>query len=204
MKFITSIILIAAAIAFFIFFTKPQWVELKANRVEVEKLNIAEQNAKNLKERIDGLQKIRNNISTADADKIQRMIPNNVESVKLIIDFDNMLQAMVKERGTLALYESKANLSSGKVSIENPKIVLNVNASSEDIDTTQLGVADFSFTVALTYADFMDFLKRIEYSTRIFDVQSISFTTSNDNKTTNPNDIIYNFNISLKTYWLKS
>ncbi len=204
MKAITSIILIAAAIAFFVFFTKPQWIQLKANRIEVEKLNIAEQNARKLKERIEGLQKIRNNITTADAEKIQKMIPNNVESVKLIIDFDNMLQAMVKERGTAGLYESKTVSGFGKVSIENPKITLNSNASSEDIDTTQLGVADFSFTVALTYNDFMDFLKRIEYSTRVFDVQSISFTAPNDNKNTNPNEIIYNFNVSLKTYWLKS
>ncbi len=204
MKTIISLILIAASVAFFVFFTKPKWAELKENRVEVEKLNVAQENAKKLKSRIESLQKIRNNISAADSEKIRKMVPDNVENVKLIIDFDNMLQALVSERGTASLYKSANPADSGKISIENPKIAQGNTLIEGGFDASQLGVADFTFSVSLTYADFIEFLKRIETSTRIFDIESISFTTPELAAGKNPNDIVYNFNIALKTYWLKS
>ncbi len=204
MKSIISIILIAASIAFFAFFTKPKWVELKANRVEVEKLSLAQENAKRLKARIESLQNVKNNITEADSEKIKRMVPDNVENVKLIIDFDNMLQSLVTDKGTANLYKSTNPADSGRISIENPKIVQGNTLIEGGFDTSQLGVADFTFTVSLTYGDFIDFLKRIETSTRIFDIESITFTTPQLVAGKNPNDIVYNFNIGLKTYWLKS
>ncbi len=204
MKSIISIILIAASISFFIFFTKPKWAELKANRIEVEKLNIAQENAKKLKSRIDSLLKVKNAITAADTEKIKKMIPDNVENVKLIIDFDNMLQSLVAERGTANIYKLANPADSGKISIENPKITQGTTLIDGGFDASQLGVADFSFTVSLTYNDFMEFLKRIETSTRIFDVESITFSTPTVPAGKNPDEIIYSFNIALKTYWLKS
>lgn len=201
MKAIISIILIAASIAFFMFFTKKQWVELKANRLEVEKLNIAQDNARKLKDKIDSLSKIRSSIVDQD-EKIKKMIPNNVENVKLIIDFDNMLQDLVATNKTESLYKSAGD--TGKISIDNPKITQGTAVVDGSFDATQLGVADFSFSVALTYNDFLDFLKRIETSTRIFDIESISFSTPGSVGTKDPNNIVYTFNIALKTYWLKS
>ncbi len=202
MKAIISIILIAASIAFFVFFTKPQWTELKANRLEVEKLNIAQENAKKLKARIDGLSKIRSSITDQDHEKIKKMIPDNVENVKLIIDFDNMLQDLVAQNKTEALYKSAGD--TGKISIDNPKITQGTTVLDGTFDATQLGVADFSFSVSLTYQDFLDFLRRIENSTRVFDVESISFSAPNASGVKDPNNIVYTFNIALKTYWLKS
>lgn len=201
MKAIISIILIAASIAFFMFFTKKQWVELKANRLEVEKLNIAQDNARKLKDKIDNLSKIRSSIVDQD-EKIKKMIPDNVENVKLIIDFDNMLQDLVATNKTESLYKSAGD--TGKISIDNPKITQGTAVVDGSFDATQLGVADFSFSVALTYNDFLDFLKRIETSTRIFDIESISFSTPSSVGTKDPNNIVYTFNIALKTYWLKS
>lgn len=204
MKSIISIILIAASIAFFVFYTKPEWVKLEANRTEVEKLNIAQENAKKLKLRIESLLAVKNGITEIDTAKIKKMIPDNVENVRLIIDFDNMLQALVVDKGTADLYKSANVADTGKISIENPKISQGNSLVEGAFDPSKLGVADFSFTVALTYGDFLSFLKRIETSTRIFDVESISFSSSAVVPGKNPDEIVYNFNVALKTYWLKS
>lgn len=201
MKSIISIILIIASISFFILFTKPKWIELKTNKAEIEKLNVAQDNAKKLKSRIESLQKIRNSITPEDTEKIKKMIPDSVENVKLIIDFDNMIQALVESKGTGSLYKKNAN---EKISIESPKISIGNVPADGGLDASRVGVVDFSFGVALTYADFMDFLKQIESSTRIFDVESISFSSPSNVIGKNPSDIVYNFNINLKTYWLKS
>ena len=130
------------------------------------------------------------------------MIPDNVENVKLIIDFDNMLQDLVAQNKTEALYKSAGD--TGKISIDNPKITQGTTVLDGTFDATQLGVADFSFSVSLTYQDFLDFLRRIENSTRVFDVESISFSAPNSSGVKDPNNIVYTFNIALKTYWLKS
>lgn len=203
MKSIISIILIAASIAFFIFFTKPKWVELNANKLEVEKLKIAEDNAKNLKTKIDSLLKIKASIKEEDLDKIKKMIPDNVENVKLIIDFDSMLQDLITSKGTASIYRNANSQTTDDFSIENPKISKGNAVIEGGFDSSQLGVADFTFTVSLTYGDFLDFLKRIETSSRIFDIESISFSSPDSKGVRNPDDIVYNFNIALKTYWLK-
>lgn len=204
MKAIISIILIAASIAFFVFFTKPKWVELKANKIEVEKLNIAQENAKMLKTKIDALLKTKSSISEVDLEKIKRMVPDNVENVKLIIDFDTMLQDLIRQKGTADIYKKNNQFESDEFSIEGPKINKGSTSIGGDFDSSQLGVADFTFSVSLTYSDFIDFLKRIETSSRIFDIESISFSAPDLKDSKNPDEIVYNFNIALKTYWLKS
>jgi hypothetical protein len=204
MKAIISIILIAASIAFFVFFTKLEWAELKVNKLEVEKLNIAQENAKILKSKIDALLKIKSSISEADTEKIKRMIPDNVENVRLIIDFDSMLQDLIKQKNTAYIYKKANSTESEEFSIDSPKISKGNTITAGGFDTSQLGVADFTFAVSLTYSDFLDFLKRIETSSRIFDIQSISFTSPDSKDNRNPDEIVYNFNIALKTYWLKS
>ena len=204
MKTVISIILIAASIAFFVFFTKPTWAELKANKLEVEKLNVAQGNAKILKSKINDLLKVKSSITEADIDKIKRMVPDNIENVTLIINFDSMLQDLIRQKGTANIYK-KENLSeSEEFSIDSPKITKGNTLIDGDFDSSQLGVADFTFNVSLTYSDFLDFLKKIETSSRIFDIESISFTAPTGKDSKNPDEIVYDFNIALKTYWLKS
>ncbi len=202
MKIIISIILIAASIAFFVFFTKPQWAQLKENRLEVEKLVIAQENANKLKSKIESLSKVRSSITAKDQEKMLKMLPNNVENVKLIIDFDNMLQDLIEDNKTVSLYNVAGDIS--KISIDNPKISQSTSVIEGNFDVTQLGVADFNFSVSLTYNDFLSFLKRLESSTRIFDIESISFSTPTVAGSKRPDEIVYTFNILLKTYWLKS
>lgn len=202
MKSILSIILIVAAALLFFFFTKPKLAELSASQLEVSQLNIAEAAAKKLEQRIAKLVEANNSISDEDKTKIETMVPNSVENVKLIIDFDKTLQAMTDERGTAALYARNNNGS--KISIENPKVTQSSSVSDGNFDASKLGVVSFSFSVSLTYGDFIEFLRRLEHSTRIIDVESISFSAvSPDSKNSNQNDPIYTFNVGLKTYWLK-
>jgi|GEM_PF-227705 len=205
MKTFTSIILILAGALLFIFFTRPKFADLQAKQLEVKALNLANDNAKNLETKIKDLLAAKNNITAENVMKMDKMLPNNVENVKLIIDFDKMLQSMVEERGTLKLYKSNEITETGskKISIENPKITAG-SIGDTGYDSSRLGVINFSFAVTLTYADFIEFLQRIEHSTRILDVESIAFSTpANQLETSAGKEPIYTFNVVLRTYWLK-
>ncbi len=204
MKTILSIILLLAAALLFFFFTKPKIAELKSQQVEVQRLDAAIANAKKLDSRIENLTKVKNSISQADREKMRVMLPDNVENVKLIIDFDKMLQAMVQERGTAARY--RADGQAGLISIENPRITQAVGDAqlNTTVDASKLGVANVSFSVSLTYSDFMEFLNRIEHSKRIMDIESIEFSSPDVSGAVNGAvDPVYNISISLKTYWLR-
>lgn len=204
MKTFTSIILIVAGILLFVFFTHPKFKELQTNQMEVKSLTTANENAKTLAQKIQTLLDIKKNITTENIDKMNKMLPNTVENVKLIIDFDKMLQSMVEERGTLKLYKSNEITDTGskKISIENPKISPGVSVDS-GYDSLRLGIVNFSFSVTLTYSDFLEFLARIEHSTRIFDVDSITFSAQTNAGNLQSQEPIYTFNVSLRTYWLK-
>lgn len=207
MKSIISLILIAASIVFFIYFTKPKWNELKQNKIEVEQLSVAENNAFKLKQKIDSLLKIKTSISELDLEKINKMIPDNVENIRLIIDFDKMLQDLIDKKGTAYIYRKNNPQNSTEFSIDNPNIVKSDNLVDDSFNASDLGVATFNFSVSLTYGDFLDFLKMIESSVRIFHIESITFSApsnAGDLGLTKPEEIVYNFNVSLKTYWLKS
>lgn len=206
MKTILSTILLIAAALLFFFFTKPKISQLKQQQIEVQRYEAALHNAKKLDARIEELTLAQNSISPADREKMKVMLPDNVENVKLIIDFDKILQAMVEERGTLARYRGTEGQGvNKKVSIENPKIVQapGVAQVNSSIDSTKLGVATLSFTVSLTYADFLEFLRRIEFSKRIMDIESIDFSAPAPTGGPSDTDPVYDFNISLKTYWLR-
>lgn len=196
----------AAALLFF-FFTKPKIDILQTQQLEVQRLEAAISNAKKLDSRIGELTKIKNGISDLDKKKMQVMLPDNVENVKLIIDFDKMLQAMVQERGTTNRY--KVDGQQGQIAIENPKIVQTTGANqfNSTIDSSKLGIANLTFSVSLTYSDFIEFLNRIEHSKRIMDIESIDFNTPDAigaaSNTPQGLDPVYTFNISLKTYWLR-
>ncbi|MES2623272.1 MAG: hypothetical protein V4576_02570 [Patescibacteria group bacterium] len=204
MKSITSIILIAAGVLLFIFFTRPKLAELKNTQLEVEKLNVARENAKNLEAKIKQLLATKNSITPQDLEKIDKMLPNNVENVKLIIDFEKILQALVEERGTVNLYKTTelTNTGSKKISLENPRISPG-GLVDANFDSTRLGVVTFSFSVTLTYSDFLEFLRRLEHSTRVLDVESIVFTSPATLDSSTTAEPIYTFNVSLRTYWLK-
>ena len=199
MKTVLSIILLIAAGLLYFFFTAEKLAVLKERQIEVQKYETALQNAKKLDARIDALLKAQNSISEADREKMRIMLPDNVENVKLIIDFDNLLQSVVSDRGTINKYKS-AEGSIKKIAIENPKIVQSTGLQGESgVESSKLGVATLSFGVSLTYGDFMEFLRRIEFSKRIMDIDSVEFSTPTGTET----DPVYNINMVIKTYWLK-
>lgn len=199
MKTVLSIILLIAAGLLYFFFTAEKLATLKERQIEVQRYETALQNAKKLDARIDALLKAQNSISEADREKMKIMLPDNVENVKLIIDFDNLLQSVVADRGTINKYKS-AEGSIKKIAIENPKIVQSTGIQGESgVESSKLGVATLSFGVSLTYGDFMEFLRRIEFSKRIMDIDSVEFSTPTGTET----DPVYNITMVIKTYWLK-
>jgi len=182
MRLVFPLLLILAAGGLFALWTNPQYQSLKSTQAQVAAFDEALSTAQELKERRDELLSKRNTFSTDNVQKLQNMLPDNVDNIRFIIDINN-----IASRRSLSLRNvSLGTISDGK----QARGSLSVGASGEPI-----GSAQVSFSLAASYDDYLGFLQDLERSLRIVDVEKISI------KPVSPT--LYEFGMSIRTYWLR-
>ncbi len=180
MRVIFPALLILAAIGIFIGYSNPLYQEIKVKQARLDTLTEANKKATQLRAAREALTEERNQISQEDINRLQKMLPDGVENVRLVIDIDNIARQIRPD-----------------MSVRNPRI----NQGSTDKETkvgpdaNRYGTISMSFTVTASYEEFQRFLADLEKSLRIVDVTSLSFGASKEN--------IYDFNVTVQTYWLK-
>jgi len=183
MRLLIPAILIAAAIGLFALYTNPAYQQIKGLQAQASAFNEALDNAQLLKASRDQLLSKRNTFSTDNVQKLERILPDNVDNIRFVIDINN-----IAARRNLTL----TNVSLGTVSDASAERgALSVGASGDPV-----GSAQISFGLSASYDDFLAFLQDLEHSLRIVDVESISFTTGGSAS-------IYDFSLSIRTYWLR-
>lgn len=143
---------------------------------ELEKFEEISSNSNKIVSDRDLLIKKSNQITTLDKSKLTKFLPDNIDNIKLIIEISDMASA----RGLVA-----------------KNITINEAKKSTDtvVDNSPYGVLNVKFSVNSTYENFLLFLDDLENNLRLLDISDISFSASDTG--------FYDFNIGLKTYWLK-
>ncbi len=180
MKNIVSIVLIALAIALFAMFTNPRYASVRELSTEQSRFDDALDRSKELVALRDALLSKYNSIKTEDLNRIDTMLPDSIDTVRLIIDIN-----------TLA---SRYGMSIGNISIGSPDEAQGNGALGPSSD--DYGRLSLSFTVLSTYDRFRAFLADLERSLRLVDITSLSFGTPEQNGLTS-------YDVTFTTYWLK-
>lgn|SRR3989344_4636029 len=197
MKNIFSLILILASIGLFFIYINPTYggvtdskerkdksvKELKAERARyIEALN----KSQDLDEVKQGLLTQYNSVSGAQKARLEKLLPDHIDSVRLVIDVVEIARkhGMRASNITIASSDTKNGKSSGKE--DNGSI-----GPSDD----KYKDADFTFILSGTYEQFVSFLGDLEKSLRIVDIESVSFDSD-------PSSPIYSFTLKVKTYLL--
>ncbi len=115
--------------------------------------------------------------------KLERILPDNVDNIRLIIDINN-----IAARHNLTL----KNVALGTLSDSASKRSSAAVGASGD----PVGSVDVSFGVEASYDTMLAFLMDIEHSLRVVDVEMLSFRASALG--TDKND----YNFTIRTYWL--
>lgn len=183
MRLILSILMIIASIAGLVFFIVPQYSETTALRAQAADYETILTNARTLKQQTTALTNKYDSFDPTDITKLGVMLPANPENVKLIIE----LNAIARQYGMVLQ----------NVKIEDPAADPATTPRVGAPVNNELGTLIINFSVAGPYGSFTNFIKTIEKSLRILEVQKVSFAAS-DPKTQN-----YQYTVSLKTYWLK-
>jgi Tfp pilus assembly protein PilO len=181
MRFLFPIILIIAAIGLFVVYTNPTYQGLKGAQAKVGAYNDALDKAKELRALREKLASARNAFSPQDEQKLARLLPDQVDNIRLIID----INSIAARRGLVI-----SNVALGEVSKSSAAAAsIAVGPSSDPVGSVSLG-----FSVTAGYEEFLAFLQDLEHSLRILDIEKLAFTGAEGGK--------YTFNFALRTYWL--
>jgi Tfp pilus assembly protein PilO len=181
MRFFVPIILAAAAIGLFMLYVNPTYQRIKGLQTEVASFDDALDKAQELKSRRDELLAKRRAFPQESVQKLERLLPDNVDNIRFTIDIQN-----IAARHSLTLRNvSLGNLSDGK----STRSALAVGPSGEKVGSAEIG-----FSLLATYDEFLAFLQDLEHSLRIVDVESISFKAGETNR--------YEISMKIRTYWL--
>lgn len=180
-RLLIPFVFIAAAIGLFMTYTSPTYQSVKGLQIQANAFDDALSKAQELAKVRDDLLQQRSSFAPADLNKLQRILPDNVDNIRLIIDVNN-----IAARHHLIL----SNVDLGDVTKGTSS-----DAAAAEAGVNPVGSAVVTFSVASTYDDFLAFMQDLEHSLRLVDVQKISFTVGQT--TTNT------YSFSVRTYWLQ-
>ncbi len=199
MRFITPIILLGLAIALFFIFTNPIYNDISKLKAEVASYNEALDNSKALENERDKLTAKYNAIDKDDLMKLEKLLPENVDNIRLILEIEQLALPY-----GMVLKDVKYN-AGDKVDANAEGVVQGGNIAKDT--PKDYGIFDLEFSTMGTYDNFISFTKDLESNLRIVDMSSISFLSTPAVAPAGSKVIsseVYTYNFKIKTYWLKN
>lgn len=190
---IIPIILIGIAITGFFMFTNPMYTEFVDIKSQMASYDEALSNSKMLENERDKLTKIYNSIDTSNLEKLQKLLPDGVDNIRLVLE----IEKLALPYGMILKDVKYATIATNKM--KDVAGGLKANASEKDY-----GTWDLEFSTEGTYSNFLSFLKDLENNLRIVDVVSIDFSSDTGSGLNPTSQEAYKYNLKIKTYWLKN
>ena len=177
MQYITILILLGISVAVFFGFIDPLYKDVQAVKAQSAQLNDALNNTKQIQNIRDSLLERFNSIEPQDIDQIKKLLPNNIDNVRLILEIDKVAARHGMFVNDIGISETgNGNSSFGPQNVP-------------------YGSLDLSFTISGSYEAFRGFIVDLEKSLRLVDIVRTSFRTKDD--------ILEEYSITVRTYWLK-
>jgi Tfp pilus assembly protein PilO len=181
MRLLIPLILILVSAASFIVYTNPTFQQIKALSAEEAAYNEALTRSREVQEVRNKLISRYNTFASEDLQRLERLLPDHVDNIRLIIDIDN-----IAARYNLRIRNVELG---GTQEGRKERSTIAVGSSGDPI-----GVIEVGFSVAARYEDFLRFLQDLERSLRIADITGVSFSVGEGD--------LQEYAVTLRTYWL--
>lgn len=189
-KVIFPTLMLLGSIGLFVFFTNPTYTALQNANKTSDAYDQALNNSKELLKVRNDLTEKYNNLARSDRDRLLKLMPDNVDNIRLIIDIENIALKYGMKPKDVKYDARTAKAAVGQIQPATPEESIR---SQKDYGSFQL-----EFSVTGTYQNFLNFIKDIEKSLRLVDIESISFQSSDSGNTA------LKYSVRIKTYWLKN
>ncbi len=201
-RFIMPIILVVISLSVFFMLTNPIYNDISAIKDQSASYNEALDNSKALENERDKLTAKYNAIDPVNLSKLETLLPENVDNVRLILEIGQIASPY-----GMVLKDVKYNTTTdtGATAPQGSAVRGGLNATAP---SKNYGTFDLEFSTSGSYDNFINFTKDLESNLRIVDISSISFSSDNSNSgpssKSNAAPDTYNYNFKIQTYWLKN
>ena len=185
MQFILPIILIAISGGLFLTWIDPTYSEIRVLQAERERYDETIEKTAEIREFRQQVQARYNNISEENLIRLERLLPDHIDNIQLILDIDN-----VAAQNGMSIQDIRIEGNESQAEADT------IN-SIETGATELVGSIGFRFSVVTTYDNFKRFFDDLSNSLRVVDITSLGISAIQDE-----NDF-YRFDVGIKTYWLK-
>lgn len=190
MKTVISVLGLAAAAGIFFGYTQPTYDASGTAKGDISQYDAALTKSAELQELKQTLLARYNTFSPADLDRLQKLLPDHVDNVRLILDLDNLA-------GRHGMAIQNVAISAPQTESTSQTAASSINSSKQRYDSLTL-----KFATIATYDDFLSFLQDLERSLRIVDLVSLRLSQVSGGDAKNPLPT-YSYDITIRTYWLK-
>ncbi len=199
-KPILSILFILAAIFSFVLYVRPTYETVREQKETAAQYDAALEKTREIQELKRSLLSRYNLFSGANLDRLQKMLPDHVDNVRLVLDMDGIASRYGMRIQDVTVEHAAQDTSA------NQNVLSGGSLGSE----SQYNALRLEFQVVATYENFLLLLQDLESSLRIVDLVSLSVKrggtvggisafSSGDSTAAQQ----YTFNVALRTYWLK-
>lgn len=139
-----------------------------------------------------------NDVSQVDRERLAKMIPDDVDNIRLIIDLNN-----IALRNGFSLQQIKATVApeGAKIVGQPPPMIGDMSMLTRPADQSlsisipTLDYVTVSFTVNAPYQQFLNFLQEVEANLRLMEITKLGMSVSDTGQ--------YTYKVELKTFWLR-
>ncbi|MCI0533373.1 type 4a pilus biogenesis protein PilO [bacterium] len=170
-QFIMPLIFIIASIGAFMGVIDPTYKETQTLASRLEEIDAALYNSQEIRRIRDELLNRYNSLTPLERDRITKLLPDTVDNIQLIMEIDNI------------------------ASVHDMAVSDVVVRELADAKEPEIGVVHLSFSVNGSYDELVSFLKDLERSLHIVELNTLRFSSEGEE---------YAYNISVETYWLKN
>ena len=188
---IFALIALIAAGAIFFVYTKPTYDSVQTIRNNVNAYNAALDKATELQKLKADLLTRYNSFDATQLDRLQKLLPEHVDNVALILDMDS-----IAARFGMGL--ENVDVSTPASSAAGSSAIGSVGASGKTFDSVTV-----HFSTAGSYENFLLFLRSLEQSLRIVDVVALTISPQGTATGNDSSILSYHYDMTLRTYWLK-
>ena len=196
MKFIMPAVLIGISVAVFFTFTDSLYRDISLRRAQMASYNDALGNSKALENERDKLTSKYNAMSPDDLMKLQKLLPENIDNIRLILEIEKLASVY-----GMVLRDVKYNVNEKDTSAPAPGSIQGARAPTP---SKNYGAWNLEFSTTGTYSNFINFTRDLENNLRVVDKSSIQFMVNPDTRFVSVLPEVYKYNFKIKTYWLKN
>lgn len=197
-KFILPGFLIALAMGIFFTYTNKQYAKVKDLRTINAAYEKAIADSVELIKKRDQVVNAYNSISEENRSKLDRILPDHVDSIRVINDIKSLLARRGIVLKDVKTGSAKAVVGKDTGAKLNPSAeIVSEQVSAEEQEGDVVKSETLTFKFSTTYENFVEIMRDIQTSLRIMEVSKITFSAGEKENGQ------YDFVVELKTFWLK-